>query len=417
MTDESDDLNNRLMREFARRDKKSEPAAVRPSTELITNPKADEVPSMPSNPSSPKADVERDQMGMINRLRLRNAESAHQLERARLAYRTDMQLITHQSDAAIRESRAFWDAKSVEVAETIKTYVQATVRALEIDRLDSRNADIQRAYEVARQAGGIVFNLKGDVTEKTRARSAEADIGLLHTMLQWATTVRLPSGEFLLERNPLQGVKRIREKNKKQPVATWERYEATVAAMQKLRAESESDDDRLRWVRMEFALFLAERTGKRLGSIRQLRWEDFGVEKQVVSWRAEADKKGYSWQVPMPADFFGTVKLFQREIGAVGGYVFATPNTSDGIMDTSQLAKWLRVAEKKAKMPKLDGSLWHAYRRKWAIERKYLPLKDVAAAGGWKDVSTLLEVYQQSDAESVLAVTSVTLKLRDRGVA
>ena len=91
-------------------------------------------------------------MGLINRLRLRNAESAHQLERARLAYRTDMQLITHQSDAAIRESRAFWDAKSVEVAETIKTYVQATVRALEIDRLDSRNADIQRAYEVAAAA-------------------------------------------------------------------------------------------------------------------------------------------------------------------------------------------------------------------------------------------------------------------------
>jgi len=50
-------------------------------------------------------------------------------------------------------------------------------------------------------------------------------------------------------------------------------------------------------------------------------------------------------------------------------------------------------------------------------ERKLLPLKDVAAAGGWKDVGTLLEVYQQSDEESVLAVASVTLKLRDRGVA
>jgi hypothetical protein len=57
------------------------------------------------------------------------------------------------------------------------------------------------------------------------------------------------------------------------------------------------------------------------------------------------------------------------------------------------------------------------YRRKWAIERNHLPLKDVAAAGGWKDVNTLLEVYQQSDAESALAVTSVTLKLRERGVA
>ena len=80
-------------------------------------------------------------------MRLRHAESAHQLEKARLAYRTEMQLLQHQADAATRESRAFWDAKSVEVAETIKTYVQSTIRALEIDRLDSRNADIQRTYE------------------------------------------------------------------------------------------------------------------------------------------------------------------------------------------------------------------------------------------------------------------------------
>ena len=79
--------------------------------------------------------------------------------------------------------------------------------------------------------------------------------------------------------------------------------------------------------------------------------------------------------------------------------------------------EWLSHAEKVAKLPKLDGSLWHAYRRKWATERKQSNPKDVAAAGGWKDVSTLLEVYQQSDEQSVLAVTSVTLKLRDRGVA
>ncbi len=119
----------------------------------------------------------------------------------------------------------------------------------------------------------------------------------------------------------------------------------------------------------------------------------------------------------MPADFFESVRTFQREIGAVGGFVFAAPNSCDGMIDRHWFDEWLTVAEKKAKLPKLDGSLWHAYRRKWAIERKHLPLKDVAAAGGWKDVSTLLEVYQQSDEESVLAVTSVTVKLRERGVA
>ncbi len=133
--------------------------------------------------------------------------------------------------------------------------------------------------------------------------------------------------------------------------------------------------------------------------------------------RAEADKKGYKWEVPMPTDFFEAVRSFQREIGAVGGYVFSVANSRDGMTDRHLFDKWLSVAEKKAKLTKLDGSLWHAYRRKWAIERKHLPLKDVAAAGGWKDVSTLLEVYQQSDEESVLAVTSVTLKLGERGVA
>jgi integrase len=170
------------------------------------------------------------------------------------------------------------------------------------------------------------------------------------------------------------------------------------------------------WVRMELELFLAERTGKGLGSIRQLRWEDFGFERQVAYWRAEADKKGYKWEVPIPADFFEAVRTFQRAIGAVGGFVFSAPNSRGGITDRHLFDRWLSVAEKKAKLTKLDGSRWHAYSRKWAIERKRLPLKDVAAAGGWKGVGTLLEAYQ-SDEESVLAVTSVTLKLRERGVA
>jgi hypothetical protein len=41
----------------------------------------------------------------------------------------------------------------------------------------------------------------------------------------------------------------------------------------------------------------------------------------------------------------------------------------------------------------------------------------VAAAGGWKDVNTLLEIYQQPDEAGVLAVMSETRKLRERGVA
>lgn len=154
MSPDSDDLNSRLQREFLRRDRRTDQLPVRVRAELVTNPEnpARNSPvKLPANTPA-KTSVEEEQLGMINRLRLRHAESAHQLEKARLAYRTEMQLIQHQAEAATRESRAFWDAKSVEVAETIKTYVQSTIRALEIDRLDSRNADLQRAFESATAA-------------------------------------------------------------------------------------------------------------------------------------------------------------------------------------------------------------------------------------------------------------------------
>lgn len=129
---------------------------------------------------------------------------------------------------------------------------------------------------------------------------------------------------------------------------------------------------------------LAERVSRQLPDrgCPQSPWEDFKYERSIVHWRAEADKKGYKWHVPMPASFFEEVKRYQREFGAVGGFVFAAPKARDGITDRHLFDKWLSIAEKKAGLQKLDGSLWHAYRRKWAIERKHLPLRDVAAAGG-----------------------------------
>ena len=84
-------------------------------------------------------------------------------------------------------------------------------------------------------------------------------------------------------------------------------------------------------------------------------------------------------------------------------------------MDRHLFDKWLGVAEKEAGVPKLNGSNWDAYRRNWASERKHHPLVDVAAAGGWKDRATLLEVYQQPDEASILAVMSEPTRRREPG--
>ena len=56
---------------------------------------------------------------------------------------------------------------------------------------------------------------------------------------------------------------------------------------------------------------------------------------------------------------------------------------------------------------------FHAYRRKWATERKHLPVKDVAEAGGWLDTRSLDRCYQHADEHTLLQVVCEPRKLRE----
>jgi integrase len=133
-------------------------------------------------------------------------------------------------------------------------------------------------------------------------------------MLSWATTVRVPGGGRLLEYNPLLGVRRVRELNPKRPVATWERFHKTRVAIQMLQVATESEAERTRWTRIELALVLAEATGRRLGSIRQLRWEDIDFQRPTIRWRAEADKKRREWVIPVPASLLEELKQYRTDL-------------------------------------------------------------------------------------------------------
>ena len=65
------------------------------------------------------------------------------------------------------------------------------------------------------------------------------------------------------------------------------------------------------------------------------------------------------------------------------------------------LDDWLRRAYKLANVLPQRRGMWHSIRRKWATERKGYPVKDVAAAGGWKTEEVLVTSYQQVDAETI----------------
>jgi integrase len=269
----------------------------------------------------------------------------------------------------------------------------------------------QLAFTKKRLAGGIKYGEKSK-TAKVRTRSVEVDLQLLQTMLRWAVTVRSRSGRRLLEHSPLAGVRRPREKNPKRPVATWERYQATRKAIQDLAANAKSDPQRRQWLKLELALTLAEATGRRLGAIRQLSWDDVDLNRSTIRWRAETDKKGKEWVIPIPASLAEELKIFRRKMGgAFGGLIFPSASDPTTPITRDSFGHLLAAAERKAKLPKLDGSLWHAYRRAWATSRKGLPVVDVAAAGGWSDIGTLMKCYQQADDVTLLEVMSHSKKI------
>lgn len=252
------------------------------------------------------------------------------------------------------------------------------------------------------------------VTRETRARTPQSDLVLLHTMLRWATQARDLDGGYLLDKHPLLGVQRRAEVNPLQPVATWERFVKTRASMQKLAAEHDQGSPQwTTWVKLELALVLAEATGRRLSSIRQLRWEEIDFSRREIFWSAEKDKKGADWTVPLIEELATELLEFRQRLGAITGWLFPAQLKPEQPMDRHLFDKWLMVAEREAGLPKLKGGLWHPYRRKWATERKHLPVTDVAAVGGWKDVETLLKSYSKADRSTMLAVLQEGRKVRD----
>ncbi|MGH7651932.1 MAG: tyrosine-type recombinase/integrase [Gemmatimonadaceae bacterium] len=280
-------------------------------------------------------------------------------------------------------------------------------------RCDARDLteNDQLAFVQKRVAGGISLGRdkygKEKVTPKVRPRSAQADMEVLRRMLHWATTYRVRYGVRLLDRNPLAGIRLpSRGMNPRRPVATAERFAATRAAIVALQNEAETDAARRKWLKLELALVLAEAMGRRLGSIRQLSWPDIDFRANVIVWRAANDKRKKDWQVPMSEKLRNELQSFRERLGgAFGGLVFRTENDPTVPLRRDVLSKWLLVAEKKAELPKLDGSLFHAYRRGFVTSKKHLPAADTAAVCGMT-VGTLARIYEQPDFAGMLAVVS-----------
>lgn len=252
-----------------------------------------------------------------------------------------------------------------------------------------------------------------------RPRTVEADCHWLRWVFNWATRWRLESGDFLMRENPVRGYEAPRERNPRRPTATQDRYEAA-------RAVSDLVDMETRWGRrvrrrshLSELLDIVNGTGRRLSAVCRLTYDDLRLGQGphgAIRWSAATDKTGHESTVPVSQAVRGAIDRILRERpGAGASPLFPSPGDPARPMSRHLADKWLRRAEKLAGLEPQRGSLWHAYRRKWATERKHHPDVDVAAAGGWKTLRTLKTAYQQADTDTMLRVVTEPMELKDVG--
>jgi integrase len=249
-------------------------------------------------------------------------------------------------------------------------------------------SDVRR-YQIARKAGDPNLRAVSPGTP-VRDRTVQYDLIGLQLALNWAVRERTSSGRRLLRENPLHGVRLPREKNPRQPVMTHDVYLRLLEVADRVHPL------------LKLALVVAEGTGRRISAWENLRWDDVDFAAGTIRWRAEHDKKGYEQVVPMSdavKDALLDARRAQKTIG--NAPVFPATKNPAVPCDRHLLDNWLRRCFPLAGVELEKGGLWHTLRRKWATERKGYPVKDVAAAGGWQDVETLLKSYLQTDPETV----------------
>ena len=227
------------------------------------------------------------------------------------------------------------------------------------------------------------------------------DLIWLRSVIRWAMRWNTPGpdGElrYLMHEDPTRGYPIVREQNPRRPVATTDRYNKIAAVAAQVHPM------------LPVLHALSHYTGRRLGPIRSLRYPDLRLPRTTerpdgaIDWPAHTDKLRKRWAniALHPAARAALDAWLAEHPGLGAAYVFARPGDPTRPVDQDLVSKWLRRAEKLAKVEKHDGSLWHAYRRGWATARKPNPVQDVAAAGGWADVTVLQTIYQQPDPAGV----------------
>jgi integrase len=286
-------------------------------------------------------------------------------------------------------------------------------RDFPIEDLSQHHVD---AYVKARRSGSLKSARHRVPNPGVRSGTIRNELHTLGAMLEWAQGHKV-GGRRLLTIDPLAGIAIPAEPNMRRPVATEERYRALLEIAGTVDSSG----------RFRLLLAIARHTGRRRGAICALRAGDVLLTREqllrglgaagldlafadhwthgAIRWSEASDKLGYEAVTPIAGELRKELDAYMRVHPRLGDAPLV-PMLSDPARHVGEAHAdyWMRKAARLAKLPKLERGQWHTLRRLWASERRHLPPQDVAAAGGWRSLSTMRSAYQQADAATIFRV-------------
>ncbi len=240
------------------------------------------------------------------------------------------------------------------------------------DTLNRRDWD---SYITRRRRGELVPGTKKKGAS-VRARIIEQDLKLLLAILNWAERSRDGEDRFLLERNPLRGLRTPKEESPRRPRISLAQFSALALVAAEVSPLA------------ELFVWTAWCTGHRAGGIRRLCWNDLDLDARVIRWRGGNDKIGYEHETPMHQDLVAIVEREHLRTHGEGATpvlpesdaTHAKPMSREDATDL-----WAALA-KRAEIPKGERYGWHAFRRAFANQLRDVPLRELdRTRGGWKN--------------------------------
>lgn len=251
-------------------------------------------------------------------------------------------------------------------------------------------------------------------------RSLEADMKLLRTMILWAMRKRL-NGRRLLDEDPTEGYEIKEEKNPRREVADQRRFEASLAAAERLARRHEGTEKGYLFALLWVVLIVLEGTGRRTSAVLGLRVADLyldvdgGFSAASAIFRADLDKKGVEADVELLESVARSLHEWIRDgrRDPTSEFVFPYLDPKSAVK-RDRLAQAFVEVEEEAGLEPLRGTLFHAYRRKFASDRAHQPSNVVMRLMGLADAQTFHDCYCKTSSALQREVLNGSQKEWDR---